>query len=219
MAAAAAAVVVGKDGTSCCTWQELQNQLSGRDQPDYSLEALLPQLNAYRAQGKRIVLTNGCFDILHRGHITYLRQARALGDVLIVGLNTDESIRRLKGPERPINTLEDRAQVLAALNCVDHVVAFEEDTPHRLVKAIRPSVFVKGGDYTRDRLPEAALVEELGGRIEILPLVRERSTTGIISRIRSAAAPANGHAAPANGHTTPLAAVNSIPLPLSARLS
>jgi D-beta-D-heptose 7-phosphate kinase/D-beta-D-heptose 1-phosphate adenosyltransferase len=193
MAAAAAAVVVAKDGTACCTWQELQNQLSGREQPDYSLDALLPQLSACRTQGKRIVLTNGCFDILHRGHITYLRQARALGDVLIVGLNTDESIQRLKGPERPINSLEDRAQVLAALNCVDHVVAFDEDTPHRLVQVIRPSVFVKGGDYTRDRLPEAALVEELGGRVEILPLVQERSTTGLITRIRSAAAPANGH--------------------------
>jgi len=190
LAAAAAAVVVGKPGTACCTWQELQNQLAGRQQPDYNLNALLPQLSAYRRRSQRIVLTNGCFDILHRGHITYLRQARALGDVLIVGLNTDESIRRLKGPERPINTLEDRAQVLAALNCVDHVVAFDEDAPHRLVRAVRPNVFVKGGDYTRDRLPEAALVEELGGRIEILPLVRERSTTGIISRIRSKAMPA-----------------------------
>src|SRR5205085_3952416 len=105
-----------------------------------SLEALLPRLEEYRSRGQRIVLTNGCFDILHRGHITYLNQARALGEVLIVGLNTDESIRRLKGPERPINSLEDRAQVLSALSCVDHVVAFEEDTPHRLVHEVRPNV-------------------------------------------------------------------------------
>jgi D-beta-D-heptose 7-phosphate kinase/D-beta-D-heptose 1-phosphate adenosyltransferase len=92
----------------------------------------------------------------------------------------------LKGPERPINSLEDRVQVLAALHCVDHVVTFGEDTPHRLVRAVRPHVFVKGGDYTRDRLPEAALVEQLGGRVEILPLVRERSTTRLISRILAA---------------------------------
>ena len=118
-----------------------------------------------------------------------MHQARALGDVLVCGVNSDESIRRLKGPDRPINTLEDRLEVLAALACVDHVVAFDDDTPHRLVKAVRPNVFVKGGDYTRDRLPEAALVEELGGRVEILPLVRERSTTNLISRIRST--PAN----------------------------
>jgi D-beta-D-heptose 7-phosphate kinase/D-beta-D-heptose 1-phosphate adenosyltransferase len=189
ISAAAAAVVVAKDGTSCCTAAELKQRLSGRGYHDPRLEALVPRLEEYRSRGRKIVLTNGCFDILHRGHITYLNQARALGDVLIVGLNTDESIRRLKGPERPINSLEDRLQVLAALSCVDHVVAFDEDTPHRLVKAIRPHVFVKGGDYTRDRLPEAALVEELGGRVEILPLVRERSTTNLITKIREASGP------------------------------
>jgi D-beta-D-heptose 7-phosphate kinase/D-beta-D-heptose 1-phosphate adenosyltransferase len=185
IAAAAAAVVVAKDGTACCTAHELKARLAGHKHDDFGLEALLPRLVERRSRGQRIVLTNGCFDIIHRGHITYLNQARALGDLLVVGVNSDESIRRLKGPERPINTLEDRIQVLAALNCVDHVVPFEEDTPHRLVKAIRPHIFVKGGDYTRDRLPEAALVEELGGRVEILPLVRDRSTTRIISRIRA----------------------------------
>jgi D-beta-D-heptose 7-phosphate kinase/D-beta-D-heptose 1-phosphate adenosyltransferase len=184
IAAASAAIVVAKDGTSCCTLPELRQRLVGRDQHAGGMESLIPRLDEYRHRGQRIVLTNGCFDILHRGHIAYLSQARALGDLLVVGLNTDESIRRLKGPERPINSLEDRMQVLAALECVDHVVPFDEDTPHRLVKAIRPHVFVKGGDYTRDRLPEAALVEELGGRVEILPLVRERSTTKLISRIR-----------------------------------
>src|SRR5207248_10718873 len=115
-------------------------------------------------------------------------------EVLIVRLNADESIRRRKCPERPMNSLEVRAQVLSALSCDDHVVAFDEDTPHRLVRTIRPQVFVKGGDYTRDRLPEAALVEELGGRVEILPLVRERSTTRLISKIRATdgAAPPSG---------------------------
>ncbi len=131
-----------------------------------------------RAQGRRIVLTNGCFDILHRGHVSYLSRAKALGDVLVVGVYSDESIHRLKGSGRPINTLEDRLQVLAALGCVDHVVAFHEDTSHELVRAIRPYVFVKGGDYTGHRLPEAALVEELGGEVHILPFVADRSTTG-----------------------------------------
>jgi D-beta-D-heptose 7-phosphate kinase/D-beta-D-heptose 1-phosphate adenosyltransferase len=117
--------------------------------------------------------------------VTYLSRAKALGDVLVVGVNSDESIRRLKGPGRPLNTLEDRAQVLAALSCVDLVVPFPEDTPHALVRAVRPNVFVKGGDYTRDRLPEASLVEELGGEVRILPLVAERSTTGLLERIRN----------------------------------
>src|SRR6058998_159591 len=124
---------------------------------------------AAHEHGRRIVFTNGCFDILHRGHITYLNRAKALGDVLIVGVNSDDSIHRLKGPGRPINTLEDRAQVLAALSSVDHIVAFDADTPIELIRAIRPDIFVKGGDYTRDRLPEASLVEELGGTVQILP--------------------------------------------------
>jgi D-beta-D-heptose 7-phosphate kinase/D-beta-D-heptose 1-phosphate adenosyltransferase len=139
-----------------------------------------------RRRGRRVVLTNGCFDILHRGHTTYLGRAKALGDVLVVGVNTDDSIRRLKGPTRPINALDDRVQVLAALSCVDLVVPFGEDTPHELVRAVRPDVFVKGGDYTRDRLPEAGLVEALGGEVRLLPMVEDRSTTGVIERIRAA---------------------------------
>jgi D-beta-D-heptose 7-phosphate kinase/D-beta-D-heptose 1-phosphate adenosyltransferase len=186
VAAAASAIVVGRDGTSCCAQTALIDELTGREQADYRLESLLPRLDEYRRGGQRIVLTSGCFDILHRGHITYLSQARALGDVLVVGLNTDESIARLKGPDRPVNSLADRVQVLAALSCVSHVVAFDDDTPCQLVQAIRPNVFVKGGDYTRQRLPEAELVERLGGRVEILPLVHDRSTTNIISRIRGA---------------------------------
>jgi D-beta-D-heptose 7-phosphate kinase / D-beta-D-heptose 1-phosphate adenosyltransferase len=212
VSAASAAIVVGKDGTSCCTAQELKNRLAGHDQQSQRLECLVPVLEEYRARGQRIVLTNGCFDILHRGHVTYLSQARTLGDVLVVGVNSDESIRRLKGPQRPINSLEDRMQVLAALNCVDHVVAFDEDTPHRLVKSIRPDVFVKGGDYTRDRLPEAALVEELGGRVEILPIVRERSTTKIINHIRAVDSAAAGLSALA-------ASAAPIALPFSTRMS
>jgi D-beta-D-heptose 7-phosphate kinase/D-beta-D-heptose 1-phosphate adenosyltransferase len=131
------------------------------------------------------VLTNGCFDILHRGHVTYLQRAKALGDVLIVGVNTDASIRRLKGPDRPINGLDDRLGVLAGLGCIDHLVTFDENTPERLIRSIRPQVFVKGGDYTRDSLPEAALVEELGGRVVILPYLVDHSTSRLVNRIRA----------------------------------
>jgi D-beta-D-heptose 7-phosphate kinase/D-beta-D-heptose 1-phosphate adenosyltransferase len=176
--------VVGKPRTATCSAAELCEALAGPDK--YVLDRARAAARAayYREQGRRIVFTNGCFDILHRGHITYLSRAKALGDVLIVGINSDAGIRRLKGPPRPINSLEDRMQVLCALSCVDHVVPFDEDTPCELIRAVRPHVFVKGGDYTRDRLPEAALVEEQGGVVQILPLVAQRSTTRIIERIR-----------------------------------
>lgn len=187
LASAAAGVVVGKDGTSCCSAQELDAVLSGGERFSASLEALATQVELYRRQGRRVVFTNGCFDILHRGHITYLNQAKRLGDVLIVGLNTDESVRRLKGESRPINNLEDRAQVLAALSCIDHIAGFAEDTPMRLIHAIRPDVYVKGGDYTREMLPEAPVVQALGGVVRILPYVEDRSTSGMIERIRAEA--------------------------------
>jgi D-beta-D-heptose 7-phosphate kinase/D-beta-D-heptose 1-phosphate adenosyltransferase len=199
LAAAAAAVVVAKDGTCACNPDELRAHLAA-DAKAVPLPVLVARLDALRRQGRRIVLTNGCFDILHRGHVTYLGRAKALGDVLVVGVNADESIRRLKGPGRPINALEDRLQVLAALSCVDHVVAFDEDTPHELVRAVRPHVFVKGGDYTRERLPEASLVEQLGGEVHILPFTADRSTTRVIERIRGSLevpallGPLNGHA-------------------------
>ncbi len=183
LATAASAVVVQKDFTAVCSAAELGESLIGERKTWTSTVRLAPILAQYRQQGRRIVLTNGCFDILHQGHIKYLNEAKRLGDVLIVGVNTDDSIRRLKGLGRPINSLADRVEVLAALSCVDHVVAFDEDTPHRIVAAIRPDVFVKGGDYTRETLPEAGLVEQLGGVVRILPFVANRSTTGIIDRI------------------------------------
>jgi D-beta-D-heptose 7-phosphate kinase/D-beta-D-heptose 1-phosphate adenosyltransferase len=135
-----------------------------------------------------VVFTNGCFDILHSGHVSYLNQARELGDVLIVGVNTDESIKRIKGEHRPINHLQDRLQVLAGLSAVDHVVAFganEDDTPTPLIRIVRPAIFAKGGDYTKDKLPEAATVEEAGGEIVFLPHVPDHSTTQIIKRIHT----------------------------------
>ncbi|HBB24839.1 MAG TPA: D-glycero-beta-D-manno-heptose 1-phosphate adenylyltransferase [Bacteroidetes bacterium] len=142
-------------------------------------------VGALRQSGRRVVFTNGVFDILHAGHTTYLEAARALGDVLVVGLNTDESVRRLKGPERPINSEQDRATVLAALRSVDHVVLFADDTPLGLIESIVPDVLVKGGDYTRQTIVGADVVEAHGGRVVTIPLVEGRSTTGIINRART----------------------------------
>ncbi|CAN5476491.1 hypothetical protein BH10BAC6_BH10BAC6_15350 [soil metagenome] len=132
-----------------------------------------------------VVFTNGVFDILHAGHVMYLESARALGDTLVVGLNSDSSVRRLKGPERPVNTVEDRARVLAALRCVDHVVIFDDDTPLSVIEALLPTVLVKGGDYTRDTVVGADVVEQHGGRVVLVPLLEGRSTTSIITRVRT----------------------------------
>lgn len=128
------------------------------------------------------MFTNGCFDILHRGHVSYLAAARELGDVLVVGLNTDASVRRLKGPSRPVNEAEDRAFVLAGLEAVDHVVFFEQDTPERLIQMLLPDVLVKGGDYRADQVAGAEAVAAAGGKTLILPLVSGRSTTAILER-------------------------------------
>lgn len=182
LASAAAAVVVSRRYTSVCSWADLRSPFIAAA-GSLDLSRLTSFVEQHRREHRQIVLTNGCFDILHRGHIAYLEQARRLGDVLIVGVNTDESIRRLKGPSRPINTLADRIDVLRGLSSVDCVVPMAEDTPHELIRAVRPQVFVKGGDYTRATLPEADLVEELGGTVKILPFVSERSTSRIISRI------------------------------------
>ena len=133
----------------------------------------------------RIVFTNGVFDILHRGHVEYLHAARALGDALVVGVNTDASARRLgKGTDRPINPQEDRAIVLAGLACVDAVTLFDEDTPRELVAALLPDVLVKGGDYSVDEIAGADEVRAAGGRVEVVPLVPGRSTTSILERAR-----------------------------------
>lgn len=185
LASAAAAIVVGKDRTATCTAPELRAQLMGRDKFSPEPAVLAERMELYRRQGRRILFTNGCFDILHRGHITYLNRAKTLGDVLVVAVNDDDSVRRLKGSSRPINPLDDRAQVLAALSCVDHIVPFSGDSPIEALRAVRPDVYVKGGDYTYDSLPEASLVEELGGRVQILPFMEDRSTTGMIDRIRA----------------------------------
>jgi rfaE bifunctional protein nucleotidyltransferase chain/domain len=144
----------------------------------------LDQIAAARA-GKTLVFTNGVFDILHAGHVACLEAARELGDLLIVGLNSDESVRRLgKGPERPINPLEDRARVVGALRCVDGVLAFGEDTPVELIERLRPDIHVKGGDYRPEDLPETPVIEAYGGRVVVIPLLEGRSTTRIVQIIR-----------------------------------
>ena len=142
-------------------------------------------IKAEKAKGKKIVFTNGCFDILHRGHVTYLQQARALGDLLIVGINSDASVKRLKGQERPINMLEDRAYVLSALKPVDFVIPFDEDTPLNLINLIMPDILVKGGDYTIDRIVGAQEVIAHGGKVEIIPFVPGKSTSSIIDVIKT----------------------------------
>ena len=195
IASAAAAVVVAKEGTATCSLGELRAYVAGNDKVAPDLPALLECLDVVRRSGKRIVLTNGCFDILHRGHIGYLNAAKALGDVLVVGVNTDASVRRLKGPARPINALDDRTAVLAGLSAVDHIVAFDEPTAVELCAAVRPHLFVKGGDYTRERLPEAAVVEAQGGEVRLLPYLRDRSTSSIIERVRAPQTAAAGRIA------------------------
>jgi len=148
-----------------------------------SLEEAVTIREKLRAEGKTVVLTNGHFDILHVGHVDCLQRAKALGDVLIVGLNSDASTRLLKGEKRPIVPQEERAQLLAALQCVDYVIIFEERTAERLLAALRPEVYVKGGDWAIEDLPEAKAVAEYGIRVEILPQVPSRSTTDIIETI------------------------------------
>jgi rfaE bifunctional protein nucleotidyltransferase chain/domain len=148
-----------------------------------SLGELLDIRKQLKTQGKTVVLTNGHFDILHVGHVDCLQRAKALGDVLIVGLNSDASTRLLKGEKRPIVPQEERAQLLAALQCVDYVIIFEERTAEKLIAALRPEVYVKGGDWAIEDLPEAKVLAEHGVRVEILPQVPSRSTTDIIETI------------------------------------
>ncbi len=134
---------------------------------------------------KKVVFTNGCFDILHKGHVAYLQKARKLGDSLVVGMNSDTSVKRLKGPDRPVNSEKDRAYVLSALGCVDKVVIFSENTPEKLIRALRPDVLVKGGDWKKKDVVGAPFVESYGGKVRILPFVKGFSTTGLLKKIQT----------------------------------
>jgi D-beta-D-heptose 7-phosphate kinase/D-beta-D-heptose 1-phosphate adenosyltransferase len=138
-----------------------------------------------RKKGKTVVFTNGCFDILHRGHVHVLRQAKACGDLLIAGMNSDKSVRQIKGPARPVLPESDRSELLAALEMIDYVVLFDEPDPYELISAIRPNVLVKGGDWSGEKIVGADVVEEAGGRVAVVPYIKGFSTTEIIERIRN----------------------------------
>lgn len=183
-ASAASSIAVNKIGTAPCYLDELRTEEINAHKHVHSRQQLHDLVRTLRQSGKQIVFTNGCFDILHRGHIAYLNQAKALGDVLIVGMNTDASIQRLKGLARPINTLSDRIDVLSSLSSVDYIIPFHEDTPMTLIRSIQPDIFTKGGDYTAASLPEGNVVKQLGGRVEILPYIKKISTTTIINKIK-----------------------------------
>ncbi len=182
----AAGIVVGKHQTATAGPEEIMAYAFGQSASVkvVSRAELVSRVEAMKRSGMKIVFTNGCFDLLHVGHISYLNEARGLGDFLVVGLNTDRSIRALKGPSRPIIPEQERSHVLAALECVGSVVLFDEDTPLELIRAIRPDVLVKGADYTREQVVGHDIVESYGGVVRLIPLVEDASTTNIIRRIR-----------------------------------
>jgi rfaE bifunctional protein kinase chain/domain/rfaE bifunctional protein nucleotidyltransferase chain/domain len=183
----AADVVVQTPGTGVCTAAGLRASLTDGARL-LGEAALVAALATERAAGRRIVFTNGCFDVLHRGHTSYLKQARALGDLLVVAVNDDDSTRRLKGPGRPLNPASDRAGLLAELACVDYVTVFAGDTPVHLIETIEPDLYVKGGDYLPEMLVETPVVQAHGGEVRIVDYVSDHSTSGIIARARSTGA-------------------------------
>jgi D-beta-D-heptose 7-phosphate kinase/D-beta-D-heptose 1-phosphate adenosyltransferase len=180
----AATLAVARPGTAPVGIRELLQRLPEENQGQQ--RSLKEDLERVRSSGGKIVFTNGCFDLLHRGHLSLLREARRLGDVLVVGVNTDASARRVKGAGRPATPQEDRVELLEALPCVDHVILFEEDTPEALVRLIQPDLHVKGGDHEGDRLAEESVVRELGGEVVVLPLLPGRSSSATIEQIRLA---------------------------------
>ncbi len=147
-------------------------------------ENIIEIVNEHKRWKKRIVFTNGCFDIIHRGHVEYLRESRALGDILIVGLNTDDSVKRLKGAARPVISQEDRAVVVSEMKSVDYVVLFYEDTPYNLIDEIHPNILVKGGDYQIADIVGADIVKKIGGMVVSIPFIEGFSTTELIERIK-----------------------------------
>jgi rfaE bifunctional protein nucleotidyltransferase chain/domain len=190
LAQLAATITVSDTGTCVCRRQDLLAALGVTaevgDRPVLvGPDDLATIAAAHRRADRSVVFTNGCFDVLHPGHVRYLEQAAELGDLLVVAVNSDDSVRRLKGPDRPVNPVEDRIALLAALACVDHVVVFAEDSPATLIEAVRPDVYVKGGDYPPEMVPEAPLVRRLGGEVRTLGYVPDRSTSAIIERIRA----------------------------------
>ena len=183
----AAGIAVAKLGTSTVSPDEIINALAlahpDSDSKIKNLDVLTAIIAAEKARGKRVVFTNGCFDLLHAGHVKYLQKSRKLGDLLILGLNSDASVRRLKGEKRPLIGEDERAHILAALDCIDYVVLFDEDTPLALITALKPHILAKGGDYTADSVVGKEVVEAYGGRVELVSFVDGKSTTNIIERV------------------------------------
>lgn len=187
LANTAAGIAVGKLGTATVTTRELAQALAAQRTIDHGVvgeDQLIEAVNAARARGETVVMTNGCFDILHAGHVTYLEEASKLGDRLVVAVNVDETVRALKGADRPVNTLANRMHVLAALGCVDWVVPFAEETPERLICDVAPDYLVKGGDNDPDKIPGAKCVRDAGGSVAVLTYVDGISTTRIVDSIR-----------------------------------
>jgi D-beta-D-heptose 7-phosphate kinase/D-beta-D-heptose 1-phosphate adenosyltransferase len=178
---------VERIGVALLSREELVRDLLDHHHPERSKrpgrEQLVAEVRRRQRAGQKVVFTNGCFDLLHVGHARLLRQAAALGDFLVVGLNSDDSVRRLKGDSRPINRMDERAEILAALECVDAVAVFEEDTPQAIIEALLPDVLVKGGDYRPEEVVGREVVEASGGRLVLIPLVEGHSTTGLASRL------------------------------------
>jgi len=187
LANVAAGIAVSKLGTSIVTPAEIINAValthSDSDSKIKNRDVLAAIVGTEKAKGKTIVFTNGCFDLLHAGHVKYLQKARCLGDMLILGLNSDASVRRLKGDSRPLIDEDERAHILAALNCIDYVVIFEGDTPLDIITQLKPHILVKGGDYTAEDVVGKDIVESYGGRVELVNFVDGKSTTNIIERI------------------------------------
>jgi D-beta-D-heptose 7-phosphate kinase/D-beta-D-heptose 1-phosphate adenosyltransferase len=184
----ASGIVVGKLGTSTVSLQELTRAMHGDRESQYGIvseEELVKLIGSAKAHNERIVMTNGCFDLLHAGHVTYLEQAKALGDRLIIAVNSDASVKKLKGESRPINGLQQRMIVLSALACVDWVVPFEEETPERLYCKLLPDVLVKGGDYSPEQVAGGDCVIKAGGEVKILQFVDGQSTTAMINKARN----------------------------------
>lgn len=190
LANAAAGVSVGQIGAVAVDAPSIRDALAARpDGKILSRDELVARAATWRMAGKRIVFTNGCFDLLHAGHLSLLSQAAKLGDILVLAINSDASVRRLKGSERPLVPQEDRAAVLAALGFVDAVTIFDEDTPLEVLQSVRPHVLVKGGDYRLDQVVGRELMETTGGRVVLVPLTPEKSTSALVERIRSGVRP------------------------------
>src|SRR5215212_1388699 len=203
----AATLAVARPGTAPVGVRELLQRLPAEEIVDEEAEGTLEEdLARVRRSGGKVVFTNGCFDLLHRGHLSLLREARKLGDVLVVGVNSDASARRVKGPGRPVTSEEDRVELLGALPCVDHVVVFDGDTPEALIRHVKPDLHVKGGDHAGNRLIEESVVKEFGGEVLVLPLLPGRSASATIEHIRSAG---SANAAAANEVANPTIEVRS----------